>query len=135
MKKGISINREGIDMNNNWKFCVVGNIVKQHLDEGGNVLYGTRAFSGNTKVYICDSEFDLQSGMITVLGLNRFGRYSIERIYIGLIVNVRLQKVFKPKVLEIMDSYSLMEGMSWRGRTAEDRRTLEKFVEYLKEYQ
>lgn len=122
-------------MNNNWKFCVVGNIVKQHLDESGNVLYGTQAFSGNTKVYINDFTFDLHPGMITVLGLNRFGRYSIERVYIGLIENIRLQKVFKPKVLEIMDHYSLMEGMSWRGRTAEDRRTLEKFVEYLKEYQ
>ena len=35
-----------------WRFCAVGNIVKQHLDENGIVRYGTKAYVGGTRVII-----------------------------------------------------------------------------------
>ena len=38
----------------NWRFCVVGNIIAQHIDADGKLLYGSKAFSGGTKVYIDD---------------------------------------------------------------------------------
>ena len=38
----------------NWRFCVVGNIISQHIDADGKLLYGSKAFSGGTKVYIDD---------------------------------------------------------------------------------
>ena len=29
----------------NWRFCVVGNIIAQHNDADGKLLYGSKAFS------------------------------------------------------------------------------------------
>ena len=56
----MSINKQSAEENtaknetksNNWRFGVVGNIVKQHLDNEGIIRYGTKAFTGGTKVYI-----------------------------------------------------------------------------------
>ena len=118
-----------MDVNNNWRFCVVGNIKAQHTDETGKVLYGTKAFSGGTKVYIDDKTWGLNDGRISVIGLNRFGRYTTESVPVGLIENVRIQRVFKPKVLEIMNYLEIMDGWPWRGRTAEDRKAVKTFVE------
>ena len=118
-----------MDVNNNWRFCVVGNIKAQHTDETGKVLYGTKAFSGGTKVYIDDKTCGLNDGRISVIGLNRFGRYTTESVPVNLIENVRIQRVFKPKVLEIMNYLEAMDGWPWRGRTAEDRKAVKTFVE------
>ena len=118
-----------MEVNNNWRFCAVGNIIAQHTDETGKVLYGTKAFSGGTKVYIADKTWGLNVGRITVMGLNRFGRYTTESVPVGLVENVRAQRIFKPKVLEIMHYLEVMDGWSWRGRTAEDRKAVKAFVE------
>ncbi len=113
---------------NNWRFCVVGNIVKQHVDHEGVMRYGTKAFSGGTKVYIDDTTYGLNEGAITVIGRNRFGKIAIESVEISLIENVRSQRVYTPKVLEIMDHLECCEGWAWRGRTAADRRAVEAFA-------
>ena len=110
-----------------WRFCAVGNIVKEHSD-GENVFYGTKAFTGGTKVYINDRSGRLSGGDITVIGLNRFKRYVLERVPVELVENIRFQRVYKPTVLEIIDYLENMEGDCWRGRTADDRRALEEFV-------
>ena len=118
-----------MDVNDNWRFCVVGNIKVRHKDETGKVLYGTKAFSGGTKVYIDDRTWGLNDGHISVIGLNRFGRYTVESIPVDLVENVRAQRVFKPKVLKIMRYLEAMDGWPWRGRTAEDRKAVKAFVE------
>lgn len=123
------------DNNKNWRFCVVGNITKQHLDENGNILYGAKAFVGGTKVYIDDRTFNLNEGMVSVIGLNRYGRYAVENIPIDLIENIRLQRVFKPKVLEIMNHLEVMDGWVWHDRTAEDKRALNAFIKVWNELQ
>lgn len=115
--------------NNIWRFCVVGNIKTQHFDEEGKILYGTKAFVGGTKVYIDDRTWNLNAGKANVIGLNRFGRYDVEDVRVDLIENLRVQRIFKPKVLEIMEYLEVTEGWPWRGRTADDRRTLNTFVE------
>lgn len=112
-----------------WRFCAVGNVVNEHTDENGKVFYGTKAFVGGTKLYIDDRTYDINDGYVTVIGLNRYNRYVVESVPINLIENVRLQRVFKPKVLDIMDYLERMDGWPWRGRTAEDRRILVKFIE------
>lgn len=114
---------------NDWRFCAVGNVKPQHTDENGKILYGTKAFRGGTKVYIDDRGWDTNGGEAAVIGLNRFGRYAVESIPINLIENIRVQRVFKPTVLEIMDYLEAMDGWPWRGRTAEDRKILKAFVE------
>lgn len=118
-----------MDANNTWRFCAVGNIKAQHTDETGAVFYGTKAFSGGAKVYIDDRSRNLSNREIEVIGLNRFGRYAVERVPIDLIENVRLQRVFKPNVLKIMDYLETIEGCPWRGRTTADRKILKAFVE------
>ena len=84
-----------MDTNNNWRFCAVGNIKAQHTDENGTVLYGTKAFSVGTKVYIDDKTWGLNNGCISAIGLNRFGRYATESVPVDLIKNVRMQRIFK----------------------------------------
>lgn len=118
IKNDDSIGGENVDANNNWRFCAVGNIKVQHTDKNGKVLYGTKAFSDGTKVYIDDKTWGLNDGRISVIGMNRFGRYTTESVPVGLVENVRLQRIFKPKVLAIMQYLETMDGWPWRGRTA-----------------
>lgn len=118
-----------MENNQNWRFCIVGNVAQQHTDENGQVLYGTKAFTGGTKLYINDRTWDLKHGSASVIGLNRFGHYAVEQIPVELIENLRVQAVFKPTVLEIMDYLEKADGWLWRGRTAEDKRALTAFVE------
>lgn len=121
-----------MDLNNTWRFCAVGNIKAQHEGEDGQIFYGTKNFSGGTKVYIYDKTWGLNEGKITVVGRSRFGRYAIESVDINLIENVRLQRVFKPGVLEMMDRLEAMEGCIWRCRTSKDRKEVTAFVETWK---
>lgn len=114
---------------NNWRFCAVGNIVKEHVDADGNVFYGTKAFTGGTKVYIDDRTYLLNKGRISVIGLNRFKRYAVESVPVMLIENVRMQRIYKPTVLEIMDYLEACDGWVWRKRTADDKRAVKAFVE------
>ena len=120
--------------NKNWRFCAVGNIVNEHTDEEGNVFYGTKAFVGGTKVYLYDRSFKLNDGYITVIGLNRFHRYALEAVPVQLVENVRLKQVYKPGVLSMMVGLASMDGFDWRGRTAEDKRELQKFIEEFQNY-
>jgi len=117
-----------VEVNNKWRFCAVGNVKTQHTDETGKVFCGTKAFSGGTKVYIDDKTWGLNVGKISVIGLNRFGRYAVESIPVCLIENVRLQRIYKPTVLKIMDYVETMDGWQWRERTAEDKKAIAAFV-------
>ena len=117
-----------MNSNNSWRFCAVGNIAAQHTDNDGQIFFGTKAFSAGTKVYIDDRTCLIDRENVSVIGLNRFGRYVVERIPMNLIENVRVQRVFKPAVLKIMDYLEVMDGWPWRGRTAEDRKALHAFV-------
>ena len=111
-----------------WRFGIVGNIKAQHLGESGEILYGTKCFSGGTKVYISDITLDMEDRTISVLGRNRYGHYVTERIPLELIENVRVKRIFTPKVIEIMNYLKLIDGWEWRGRTGEDRRAVKEFV-------
>ena len=120
---------------NNWRFCVVGNIIAQHIDADGKILYGSKAFSGGTKVYIDDLTYSLNQGRVSVIGQNRFGRYVVESVPNDLIENVRAQRIFKPVVLRIMGYLEFMDGWTWRGRTAKDKKEVYAFVEMWKNQQ
>ena len=117
-----------MDANKSWRFCAVGNVKLQHTDKNGQIFYGTKAFSGGTKVYIGDRTYMLNGESVSVIGLNRFGRYAVESVPINLIENVRVQRIFKPTVLKMMDYLEVMDGWPWRGRTAEDRKALHAFI-------
>ena len=41
-----------------WKYCVVGNIVRERIDENGVFRRGTVAFKGGARVYIEGKNYD-----------------------------------------------------------------------------
>ena len=112
-----------------WKYCVVGNIVKERIDENGVHRYGTAAFKGGTRVYLGGRGYeDYEPNMkgITVLGLNRHRWYKYVYTMKEHIENVRLAKTYKPKILTMMCEYEGWNG--WWGNTEEDRIDAERFV-------
>ena len=117
--------------NNNWRFGVVGNIVKQHLDSEGIVRFGTKAFTGGTKIYLNGKNYMQGGKNIEVIGRNRFGRTVTDFIPLEYIENIRTQRVYKPVVLEIMAYLEAVEGDYWFGRTAADRKESELFVKQM----
>ena len=115
--------------NPNWRFGVVANIAKYHIDNNGNEYRGTQAFTGGTKVYLAGKSWDNESKEISVIGRNRFGRIVLERIPINCLENIRTQQIFKPRVLEIIEHLEAMEGWIWWARTSIDRKETKEFVE------
>lgn len=116
-----------MENNREWKYCVVGNIVQTRIDENGVLRYGTSAFSGGTKVYICGKYWDERVKTITVIGLDRFKKFTVSDISPNTIENVRCQRVYNPKVLEIMDDFEFWDY--WWGNTTEEKKSAELFVE------
>jgi hypothetical protein len=110
-----------------WKFCVVGNIKKTNCDDQGILRYGTQAYSGGTKVYLCGKFWNADSATISVIGLNRFKRYAVNDVPTTLIENVRGKRVYRPAVLEIMNDWEFAD--CWWGDTEEDRVSVKRFVE------
>lgn len=111
-----------------WRFGVVANISHSHLDENGELRYGTKAFTPGTKVYLGGKDWDSTNFSIGVIGQNRFGRFVVESIPVGLLERVRAQRIYKPTVLKIMDYLAAMDGWEWWKRTAADRKETERFV-------
>lgn len=116
-----------------WRFCVVGNVTATHFDEDGVLRYGTKAFTGGTKVYIPWKDWydiDNRDGVL-VIGLNRFHRYAVEYVPFKLLENIRFQIVFKKTVLDRISDEEAMEGAYSWGRTAADKRGAKAFAERI----
>ena len=114
--------------NTAWKYCVVGNIVKERVDENGILRYGTAAFKGGTRVYIegKNLDYDFVSDYVEVLGLNRHRRYTYEAVPKKLIENVRFTRTYKPKIMDMMYPYEGYDG--WWGNSDEDGLDAKQFA-------
>ena len=118
-----------MEQNKNWRFCVSGNIVRTHTGPDGITYYGTKAFSGGTKVYIDGRNWaNYPRTEIVVIGRNRFKKFAIESVEPRLIENVRFQTVHNPVVLSILEHEEVFDGWYWWGRTAQDKREAKEFV-------
>lgn len=117
-----------MDESLNWRFGVAGNIVGKHTDSNGNVYHGTKAFTPGTKVYLDGKYWSAEWDKISVIGRNRFGRIVLDCVEVNLIENVRVQRIFKPCILERISYLDAMEGWSWWGRTSQDRKEVKEFV-------
>jgi len=115
-----------------WTYCVVGNITKTHIDESGILRYGTSAFSGGTKVYICGRIWDKTKKHIDALGLTRGGHLQTIETDIDQIENLRLQKVFKPSILRMMDDHEYRS--SWWGKSKKEKADAEAFIHWWNNY-
>ena len=123
-------------MKKSWRYAVAGNIKKTRIDENGILRYGTSAFRGNTKVYLSGRLWDERlprdnKKEIAVLGLSRGRRYYVDSVSIDLIENVRLTRVYKPKVLEIMSDFEFSD--CWWGNSQEECNDALAFVKRWKE--
>ncbi len=118
-----------MDQDKKWRFCVVGNIVRSHIGEDGITYYGTKEYTGGTKVYIDGKNWTECMQNIHVIGLNRFKKFELAWVDTKLIENVRFQTVHNPIVLEIIDYLACFEGWNWWERTAQDKREAKAFVQ------
>ena len=118
-----------MDQEIKWRFCVSGNIVKSHIGEDGVTYYGTKEYTGGTKVYIDGKNWAEGMQTINVIGLNRFKRFELARVDTKLIENVRFQTVHNPIVLRIIDYLACIEGWNWWERTAQDKREAKAFAQ------
>ena len=108
-----------------WRYCVVGNIKGEHYNDG-SLRYGTAAYSGGIKVYLCGKLWNDSDKTISVIGLNRFKRYAVNDVPVDLIENVRCQRVYRPKLLEIMSDWEFDD--CWWGTSDVDRDSTKVFL-------
>lgn len=117
-------------MDNNWRFGVVGNIVREHKSEDGKIWHGTKDFPGGTKVFIDGKNwYNYKRTEIPVIGLARYKKYTVSSVDPALIENVRFQIIRRKEVLNILEGESILDGWDWWERTAEDKREAKAFVE------
>lgn len=109
-----------------WKYCVVGNIVRTHLDESGVPRYGTLTYRGGSKVFLEGKYWQPDWETIRVLGLCRGNRWLVKDVPVELIEHVRVSRVYKPRVLEIMNNFEFED--CWWKNTAEGKKEAEEFV-------
>jgi len=122
-------------MDNEWRYAVAANIKKMRIDQNGVLRHGTAAYKGNTKVYLCGRLWDEMlpdenQTEIDVLGLNRRGKYQVNSVPIELLENLRITRVYTPKVLDIMSYFEFCE--CWWGNTQEERDDASAFLKRLK---
>ena len=122
-------------MNNpEWRFGVVANITEYHIGEDGKKYRGTKPFTAGTKVYLGGKNWSDKQDRIGAIGRNRFGRIVLEWIEVGCLENIRTQRIYKPRVLDIISYEECVEGEEWWKQTALDRKETEDFVKNWKIY-
>lgn len=109
-----------------WKYCVVGNITKSHTDKDGILRYGTPAFSGGTKVYLCGKYWDPSRETIAVIGMTRGKKYHVIDTVPMYIENVRCSKAYHPAVITLMNNWEMHH--LWWSNTAEDKKETIEFT-------
>lgn len=110
----------------NWKYCVVGNIVKTHYDKDGVLRYGTPAYTGGTKIYLCGKLWNCVRDTISVIGRTRGNKYQVHEVPPELIENIRCKRAYSPTVISIMNDWEFSD--CWWGSTDEDKLATETFV-------
>lgn len=87
-----------------WRWCLVGNVVKTHpFGDSKEERRGTKQFAPGAKVYCAPGQWGDGYEQIVVIGHPRHGKHLIQVVMPSKrIENFRVQKVFKPAVLNIM---------------------------------
>lgn len=114
-----------------WRYGVAGNITKNHYDAQGILRYGSSAFCGGAKVYLCGKYWTKDQNTIGVIGLNRYKRVVFHDVPTELIENVRCTKVYKPSVLKLMGNFEFAH--CWWDNSAAAKKETRRFVEMWNE--
>lgn len=112
-----------------WQWCLVGNIVGEHLyGENKALRRGNKQFRPNAKVFVNLVYGGMGHESILVIGLPRgSGKYIEIVIARKYVENFRVQKVFKPAVLKKM----AQSKWDWWGNTDAVRDELMKALAWL----
>lgn len=116
------------DENNyTWRWCLVGNIVEKHpYGEEHEIRYGSKHFSGGTKVYIAPAQWGDGMEKIVVLGLSRHSQNFVEVVISSkLVENFRLGKAYQPILLKRMDE----SPYRWWDNSDNDREEIIGYIE------
>ena len=103
-------------------WCATANVKKDILfGEEHTLRKGTKHFRGGAKVYIADAYWGMCDS-VTVIGHHRSsGRYVKIDMHVKHLENFRLQLVYSPKVIELINKNIADKGYA-------------EFDEYTKEY-
>ena len=114
-----------------WRYCLVGNIVKQHsFGENKNIVFGTKSFSAGTKVYINYAQWGDGLERVVVIGKPRHTRKLKQMIIpLGYIEKFRCQKVFSPAVLTLINC----SEYTWWGNTEDAKKVASSLAESINE--
>ena len=114
-----------------WVWGLIGNIVEEHeYGEAHEIRRGTKQFSGGTKVYLSCGHWGDGYENVNVIGKARKSRRYIQVVMRRkCITNFRMQKVYKPIVLEKMKSENGWGGF-W-DNSDESRLVIIKYLDFL----
>lgn len=114
-----------------WRWCLVGNIVETHeYGEEHVIKHGTKHFPPGAKVFINLVYGGMGHEHILVIGVPRNMKQYIEVVIRRAhVCNFRVQKVYKPAVLKLMSA----SEWEWWDNSDETRETLEKSAEWMNE--
>lgn len=112
-----------------WRWCLVGNIVEKHeFGEAHELKYGTKHFRPGAKVFINLVYGGMGHEHILVIGVPRHMKTYVEVVIRRAhVCNFRVQKVYKPAVLKMMND----SDWDWWGNTEESHDHLVKILELL----
>lgn len=112
-----------------WQWCLVGNIVDEHeYWENHEIRYGNKQFRPGANVFINLVYGGMGHENILVIGNPRHSRRYIEIVIARKYVeNFRLQKVYKPQVLERIKN----SKWDWWGNSDEARDKIIGFLKWL----
>ncbi len=97
-----------------WKYCVVGNIAKEHINTNGNTGTRTITFPEGRKVYI-SRDFWRAPDEVTAMGLDQSNsKYVLQRIPLNHLENIRCQKVSDPSITELMHNDTGYDCLWWK---------------------
>ncbi|MBP5601899.1 MAG: hypothetical protein J6X78_04145 [Treponema sp.] len=114
-----------------WVWGLIGNILEEHeYGEAHEIRKGTKQFSGGTKVYLSCGHWGDGYENVNVIGKARNSRRYIQVVMRRkCITNFRMQKVYKPVVLEKMKSENGWGGF-W-DNSDKSRLEIIKYLDFL----
>lgn len=120
------------ETSNEWRWCLVGNIVESHLfGRHGEERIGTKQFRPGAKVYCSIWNWGDGWEHCPVIGLPRHGKRLITVVMPSkYITNLRIQKVFNPAVLKEMGK----DRYNWQSNSDEDRDDIIRFLKSCEDY-
>lgn len=111
-----------------FRYCLVGNIVQESYDENHRIRKGTKAFRPGTKVCVSYPFCGDGGENRYVIGMSRHRKYIKIITAIKHIENFRFQKIYKPAILKLMtnEDYEL-----WYKTTESEKRYIEEEAKEL----